>query len=299
MNIQILSIPMEDQRKIIGAASPESALLYLYLAGGGDLKQAEFTLRLSRAQLDVALASLRQLGLYQEIKPSYVVGEPPRYTESDLSRELARSQEFTLLIGEIQQRYGRVLTNEELKILLSFIDYLGIPSNVVSILFTFCLQRARQKGKPKPPAFHSIQKEAYRWAELGIDTLEEAASFVQNQLERQGQVSIIAENLQIHGRKLVATEERYINSWLEMGFGPAEIQLAYDRTCVSVGSLKWGYCNSILKSWHEQNLHTVAQIQEGDRRPASKSKVPMGAGNSQNYGDLERQAIEDLKKNFG
>ena len=29
----------------------------------------------------------------------------------------------------------------------------------------------------------------------------------------------------------------------------------------SAGGMKWPYCNSILKSWHEKGLHTVEEIQ--------------------------------------
>ncbi|MFI3313935.1 MAG: DnaD domain protein, partial [Eubacteriales bacterium] len=244
---------------------------------------------------------LRQLGLYREEKPSYVVGEPPRYTEKDLSNEMEKSKEFGYLVGDIQQRFGRILSNEELKILLSFVDYLGLPTAVVSILFAYCLQKSRQKGNTRPPSFHIIQKEAYRWAEAGIDTIEEAAGYVQTRTERQNQLAVLAESIHSRPRKWTPGEEKYLLTWLDLGFGKAEILLAYEKCCMKLGDMKWGYCNSIILSWHEQNLHTLAEINANDRGPTikQKQKVPMGAGNDQNYGDLERQAIEKMKRDFG
>ena len=59
-----------------------------------------------------------------------------------------------------------------------------------------------------------------------------------------------------------------LRRWLEMGFGESEILLAYDRTCLHAGGLKWQYMNSILTSWQQQNLYTVDQIQKYDRAPA-------------------------------
>lgn len=298
MNHQNLTISATDLHKLLTGATPESTLLYLFLADGGDLNQAEFTLRLPKATLDIALANLRQLGLYQEVKPSYVVGEPPRYSEADLSRELSESRDFPMLVGEIQQRFGRIFSAEELKTVLLFRNYLGLPPEVISTLFTFCLQRNQQRGR-KRPSLYDIQREAYRWAEQGIDTLDEAIGYVQTQLERQHQIGLLAQILQISGRKLTSDEEKYLRTWLEWGFGQAEIQLAYEKTCLNIGSMKWPYCNSILKSWHGQNLLTVATIKAGDQKPGGKSPVPMGTGNDQNYGDLERQAIEKLKRDFG
>lgn len=57
-------------------------------------------------------------------------------------------------------------------------------------------------------------------------------------------------------------------TWLSWGFGEKEIQLAYEKTCMNTGGLKWPYLNSILKSWHEQGFTTLAQIDAGDRQQA-------------------------------
>ena len=35
------------------------------------------------------------------------------------------------------------------------------------------------------PSIRSIEKEAYRWADLGVDTMEEAAVYMQSQLQLQ------------------------------------------------------------------------------------------------------------------
>jgi hypothetical protein len=60
--------------------------------------------------------------------------------------------------------------------------------------------------------------------------------------------------------------------------------MAYERTCINTGALKWPYMNSILTRWHEAGLHTADQIQSGDLR-----KVPKGA--SGELGEAELAAI--------
>ncbi|MEI3102136.1 MAG: DnaD domain protein [Oscillospiraceae bacterium] len=61
----------------------------------------------------------------------------------------------------------------------------------------------------------------------------------------------IKENLGMRGRELTATEQKYISSWLDMGFGEECISIAYDRTVTDTGALKWNYMNKILLSWHK------------------------------------------------
>ena len=98
--------------------------------------------------------------------------------------------------------------------------------------------------------------------------------------------------LGIGERRLTAGEEKFVVTWLSWGFGEKEIQLAYEKTCMNTGGLKWPYLNSILKSWHEQGFTTLAQIDAGDRQPAKAAKPGYGV---QRHGDklteLEREAI--------
>lgn len=278
MDETVLTLPKQDIRKLLSAASGDAALLYLYLRSGADPDQARDALQMSANQLDCAMASLRQMGLIEE-KPRFLEpGERPVYTEQDITREMEKGKDFGLLVGEVQRRLGRTLSTEELKILLSLRDYLRLPDEVISILISFCMQRNRARGNVRAPSMRSIEKEAYVWADNGIDTLEEAAAYMQQQLMRQSKLGSIRHALQIHDRRLTPSEERYILKWLEMGFGEPEILLAYDRTCLQAGGLKWNYMDRILTSWQNQNLYTVDQIQKFDkgpeRRTAAKPAAP-------------------------
>ena len=117
--------------------------------------------------------------------------QAPVYTEQDVIRETHTSREFEAITGETQRRLGRVLSNEELKILLSIYRYLGLPGEVISILVNYCIQRQRSRGIARMPSLRSIEKEAYYWADHGIDTMEQAAVYMQNQLLRQSQLGKI------------------------------------------------------------------------------------------------------------
>ncbi len=269
---ELLQIPLLDVRKLISAGAGDAALLYLYLRSGGTLSQAGSALQLPAAKLEQAAASLRQLGLLQKPDRRLPQDHSPVYTEEDVSRHMERDKRFSQLVGEIQRELGRLLSNEDLKILLGMLDYLDLPMEVVAILVHFCVERNRARGNLRAPSFRMMEKEAYRWADDGIDTMEQAAAFVQNQLQLQSQIGRVRQMLQLSGRRLTAAEEHYIRSWLGMGFDLPELQLAYERTCLNTGGLKWQYMNKILLNWDQKNLHTVAGIEAAERAPKGRQE---------------------------
>ena len=292
MNTEAIAISQNDARKLLGAANSDAALLYIYLNSGNPQANAVQDLQMNDSRISCALAVLRQLGLWNEEKVSHIVsGERPSYSEADVLCAMDTDNSFRSLYGEVQRLLGRTLNTEELKILLGFIRYLGLDTDVISVLVCYCKDRARQRGSLRNPSLRTIEKEAYAWAEQGIDTLEEAAAFIQTQNVRSSRLHRLMGILQIRGRNLTASEERYASGWLEMGFEDAAISMAYERTCLNTGGLNWAYMNKILQRWHEAGLHTAEQIQNGDRKGISKG-VPRGA--SGELGSAELEAIQKV-----
>ena len=240
MNIESLNIPSGDLKKILSAANGDAALLYLYLRSGGDESSAKEALGLEGSRYGVAEAVLRQLGLWPEEKPAVLMsGERPRYTERDVLAAMDTDASFRSLYGEVQ---------------------------VISVLVCYCKERARRRGSLRNPSLRAIEKEAYAWAEAGIDTVEAAAAFIQTQNQRESRLGRLAAILQIRGRSLTAAEARYAQSWLDMNFDQEALTMAYERTCLNTGGLNWNYMNKILLRWHEAGLHTGAQVRSGDVR---------------------------------
>lgn len=157
------------------------------------------------------------------------------------------------------------------------------------MLVCYCKERLRRKGSNRNPSLRTIEKEAYAWAEQGINTLEEAAAYMQAQNARYTRTANLMKLLQISGRSLTPAEDRYAQAWLDMDFDSQALQMAYEKTCLNTGGLKWPYMNKILQSWHQQNLHTGAQIQAGDKKPTPQAQR-VQAGTAA-LGQMEREAI--------
>lgn len=292
MNTADLHIAQNELHRLLAAANPDSALLYLYLQCGNDPSEASGQLHMPASRVSCALAVLRQLGLWQEAQmQSFVPGERPAYSEQDVLRAMDTDRDFKSLYGEIQRLLGRTLNTEEMKIILGFVRYLGLPVDVVCVLVGYCKERSRQKGSLRNPSLRTIEKEAYSWAERGIDTMEEAAAYIQAQNVRNSRLGKLKELLQIRGRNFTASEEKYAQSWLDMGFDMDTIALAYDRTCLNTGGLNWAYMNKILTRWQQENLLTVEQVKQAQRKFTGKD-VPKGA--SGKLGEAELAAIQKV-----
>jgi DnaD/phage-associated family protein len=273
MRFESVSLDSSQVHKLLSAASGDAALLYLYLQSGNDLSGAATALKMGESRLGCAAATLRQLGLWQEnTLPAIIPGEKPAYSEADVLQSLEKPS-FRSLSGEVQRRLGRTMNTEELKILLGFVRYLGLPEDVICVLVSYCQERARQKGHLRNPSLRTIEKEAYAWAEQGIDTMEAAAAFIQAQNVRNSRVGNLLRLLQIRGRSLTPAEEKYAQKWLEHGISDELITMAYERTCLNTGGLNWAYMNKILARWYEAGFRTAADVRNGDQKRGSGAKT--------------------------
>jgi len=272
MMTESVSITQTDMRKLLSAANPDGALLYLYLHSGNRMETAEADLHLTASRLSCAAAILRQLGLLAQEQPVHIApGERPQYTDEDVYKMMDYDPSFKRLYEEVQRLLGRTLTTEEIKILVGFVRYLGLGNDVISILVSYCKARAERKGRKRRISLRNIEQEAYAWAEKGIDTVEEAAAYIQMQNVRASKIGRLMQAMQIYGRNLTAAEERYANAWLDMGVDEEMIAMAYERTCLNTGGLNWAYMNKILQRWHEQGLRTAEEVRSGDQKSGSQS----------------------------
>lgn len=265
--MQGFSLTNEELKKLLSCGYPDAVVLYLYRKSAAPLETALDALHFTVPRMVAATDCLRQLGLWEETIRKPFQPERPTYSDEDLHRALrSKDDTFPKLVGEAQRRLARPLSTEELKTLLSFTDYLRLPMEVVGVLLHYCIERSKRRGS-RTPSMRTIEKEAYRWADENIDTLEEASYYVQHQLEVHTRIQKLRLLMQIDQRRLTSAEEQYLASWIESGFSDEVIHMAYERTCLNTGALKWNYMNSILRRWQEKGLMTPQQIAQGDLPP--------------------------------
>lgn len=282
--------------KLIAAGSSDAALMYVYiLRHNGRYSRSQACRALGKDfPIDGAMAELGRMGLVasgaaaipaadaggeKEQPKEPEVGEsvvarrdaPPEYSVSDIRQRVKDGSNFGVLVSEVQQRLGRVMSGGDLVILFGIYDYLGIPCEVILVLISYCIEeQERRCGEGRKPTLRMIEKEAYFWARNGIFSLDAAEKYIKQRDERRSDSYRIKDILGIKNRSLSPTEEKYIMSWLDMGFSAEAIEEAYDRTIVNKKELIWPYMNRIMESWHKKGLYEPEEIREGDgkTRPA-------------------------------
>lgn len=270
-------IPVSVADKLIAAHDGNVALLYIWMCrcGSFNAERAARELCLTLSEVNSAYEKLCRLELFEE---KTAVKEPlplpaeelPQYTSEDIIRRSETDSGFRAVLNEAQRKLGRVLSTSDIKTLFGIYDFLALPPDVIFMLLTYCIDSFKAKyGSGRLPSMRSIEKEAYSWANKEILTLELAEEYIKNAAERRSKLGEVKSALGITGRQLTATEAKYVNSWLDMGFDCSTLAVAYDRTVTNTGALKWGYMNKIVTSWHEKGLHSIEDVEQNDTRPSA------------------------------
>lgn len=282
-----IALTADQVDRLLQRGDGDAALLYLLMMRSDQaVTEQELAARLRWSGLRLAAAeqTLQELGLIQrppERKEPAPAEERPVYSSEELAALLEGDRDFRLLLPQVEEKLGRRLKTADLQILAGLYDDMGMPVDVIYLLVNHCIQRAEERyGPGRRPTLRQIEKEGYYWNRQGIYDQDSAAEYLRSWRERQTQQGSYMQVLGLGRRRPVASEEKYLLDWMEKGFPPETVALAYDKTVFYKGKLEWRYLNGILRRWHEQGWHTPEQVQQGDRRPAEPSARDKGKSGS-------------------
>ena len=279
----VLSAPV--LRRLTGTKNADACLLYLCLKQYGDAMDEEKLreslswekLRFDAAKAALARAELIRLPEKEAGKEAPLPAEqPPQYTQEDVMRRMEGDEAFAQLLREVERRLGP-LSTASLKILLELNEYLGLPCDVIYLLVNDCIAcKEARFGAGRRPTMREIEKEGYAWARRELFSVQAVDEFLKKEQRRRRLYPDYMAALQMPARTPSPGEEKYIKSWLEMGFPPETVAIAYDKTVLKCHEFKWPYCNGILKKWHEKDLHTPQEVQSETAATgqAAEKKMP-------------------------
>ena len=301
--------------KLIRAGDGDAALLYLYILkthGQKTSSEAAIALDKSKGWISSAMAVLSRLGLVQlddvkstdpgttaagtgnESKPP--PAEPRQYSGDEVKKEILSGSGFKIVVDEAQRKLGKILTEDEMLRLYNIYDNLRLPPEVILQLITHCISESRKKGDGRAPSVRYIEKAAYTWEREGIYTLEKAEEYLKKLEYRKSVRGEIKRVLQIRDRELSDTEKHYVEDWIDMGFEPGSIAIAYDKTIIKAGNLAWRYIDKIIKNWHEKGLHTEQEVRENDGIQNKSSNMRHSNVAAQKHGEPNREEIERVQR---
>ena len=270
-------LPAQQADRLIGRGDGDAALLYLCLLRadrGVTAQELQRKLKWSQLRLHAAETALQELGLIDrppEQKPPEPAQERPVYTADDLTDLLTGDAGFRMLVPQTEEKLGKRLKTADLQILAGLYDDLGLPADVIYLLVCHCVTRSEERyGPGRRPTLRQIEKEGYHWAQRGLFDQESASQYLRDWNVRRSAMSRYMQVLGLGDRRPVESEERYIADWMDKGFPPETVALAYDKTVFYKKELNWRYLNGILRRWHENGWHTEVVVRQSDSRKPSR-----------------------------
>ena len=270
-------LPAQQADRLIGRGDGDAALLYLCLLRadrGVTAQELQRRLKWSQLRLHAAETALQELGLIDrppEQKPPEPAQERPVYTADDLTDLLTGDAGFRMLVPQTEEKLGKRLKTADLQILAGLYDDLGLPADVIYLLVCHCVARSEERyGPGRRPTLRQIEKEGYHWVQRGLFDQESASRYLRDWNVRRSAMSRYMQVLGLGDRRPVESEERYITDWMDKGFPPETVALAYDKTVFYKKELNWRYLNGILRRWHENGWHTEEEVRQSDSRKPSR-----------------------------
>ena len=303
--VKSFEIPAQDAERLVAAHDADVALLYIYRLSAGcadDERTARdlcMTLNAVKETSEKLNRLIRREKSREELADIPELSEEiPQYKSADITKRTDADPAFLAILTEAGRIMGKLCLSEaDTKTLFGIYDHLGMPPEVLLLMLNHCAAVYERKyGTQRLPSMNAIRKEALRWDEKEIFTIEAAEKYIEWADRRASDVGRVREVLGIRARELVKTEREYINSWLDMGFSEDTIAIAYERTVTNTGALKWKYMDKIIRSWKEKNLMTPQEIEEKDRkRPgAASSSGKINGGEMSKYFDALDDALKKI-----
>lgn len=234
----------------------------------------------------------------QQIKPAPVPVSEPKHVQpkktiqqdradyninpSEIAKRIESSEDMKCLFTMSEQAFARPLNHTEQRGLIWIHDYLGLSTEVILMLVTFCI--SADKGNIK-----YIEAVAKDWAEREISNLELAQNEIKRLEESQSFNKKIMKIFAMN-RKPTSKQQEFIDIWKEKKYSIELIEYAYEKTIESIDKLNFPYLNKILENWYAQGLMTKEQI-DGYKKSDSDN-------NGQNY-SFDIDEYKSLVNNFG
>ncbi len=213
----------------------------------------------------------------------------PSYTHREIDSAASKNKDVSYLFNQAEKILGKLLSGNDMEVLYSFVDWLGLPVEVIIMIINYAAANDKK-------SMRYIEKVAMDWADREIDTYEKAEEYIKELEEYQSKTRKICNILGISGRALSTTERKYIKIWTEERNIPLDlIPSAYDSTMLKTGGkMGWAYMNKLLCSWQDEGIKTLEELESARAHYKAKNaekqenKPQKGANKFNNYEDTNK-----------
>ena len=188
-------------------------------------------------------------------------------SDEEILQRAKESPEFKYLLQKSQQIFGRTISKAERSMLLTLMDYYGLPAEVILMLIQYAVSSGRT-------GTNYIQTVGIGWAEEEIKTLEQAENKIKSLNKTNKLWSAFTTQAGIAHKNPTKKQEALFVKWTkEWKFSVEIIAYAYEKMLDSIDKVNYNYLDKIITSWQEAGLKTIEQIESAEtERTAGKKK---------------------------
>lgn len=191
----------------------------------------------------------------EENAPEKAVSPARPFYSSGQIRDFRENAGVRDLLFTTEQYLKRSLSSSDLSSILYIYDSLHFDADFICYLVEYCVNSGHRN-------MHYIESVALDWNERGIRSIEDAKR--DNEYRREYYDVLKAFGLS--GRNPVKSDIDHIRRWKdEYGFSQELIIEAVNRTMSSISKPSFQYADSILRSWRDRKVSSIADIEAGDR----------------------------------
>lgn len=194
-----------------------------------------------------------------------------KYTLDEIS-EFRKDESVSELLFIVETYIRHPLSESDVNTVLYWREELHFSNDLIVYLLEYCISKGHS-------SMRYLDKVAIGWHANNITTVEQAKEDAA--IHSQAYYGVM-KALGITGRSLVESETAFIRKWTkEYAFDLALIQEACSRTISATHQPSFEYTDSILTSWHKNQVHTLDDVKRIDASyNKAKKTAPAKSSNS-------------------
>ena len=193
-----------------------------------------------------------------------------KYTLDEITA-FRKDESISELFFIVETYIRHPLSESDVNTVLYWREELHFSNDLIVYLLEYCISKGHS-------SMRYLDKVAIGWHANNITTVEQAKEDAA--IHSQAYYGVM-KALGITGRSLVNSETAFIRKWTkEYAFDLALIQEECSRTISATHQPSFEYTDSILTSWHKNQVHTLDDVKRIDASYSKAKNTSAKAGNS-------------------
>ena len=175
-------------------------------------------------------------------------------TRQDVARRAVDDSRFAFLLQESQAKFGRLLKDNESRVLLWLYEDEGMEVSLILMLLEYAISENKC-------TLSFIQRTAAEWLNNGVASISDAEEYITALYKKKTAWKIVEAAFGIEDRLPSSKELEYSGKWInEWGFDRNILRLAYEICVDAKSKFSMAYVAKILESWNNAGYKTSDEI---------------------------------------